>query len=68
MISGKTSDVQNLLGELNVEPSMSGTISGESTLTGKVSVSVRDIPYYETANLSGGTTVYIGKEIAKNGS
>lgn len=46
---------------------LQGTISTEGSLTGTVSVSVRDVPYYETDNPYGGTTVYIGKEVVNNG-
>lgn len=62
MISGNISGLQNSL-----EKTLSGTISVERGLTGKVSVSVRDVPYYETSNESGGITVYIGKEVVNHG-
>lgn len=59
MIMGITSNAE-------ITP-LKGTISAEGSLTGKVSVSVRDVPYYETSNDSGGSTVYIGKEVVNNG-
>lgn len=55
MISGATSESTNL----------SGRITPEGSLTGTVTMSVRDVPYYETDNLSGGITVYIAKEVEK---
>lgn len=58
MILGIASEITNL----------SGIITTEKTLTGKISVSVRDVPYYETENVFGGTTVYIGKELVNNGN
>lgn len=67
MISGVTSEIKNLTGKITAEKALNGSISGEGSLIGKVSVSVRDVPYYETANPSGGTTVYIGNEITNNG-
>lgn len=67
MISGVTSEIKNLTGKIIAEKALNGSISGEGSLIGKVSVSVRDVPYYETTNPSGGTTVYIGKEITNNG-
>lgn len=68
MISGTTSEIENLTGTITAQKTLSGTVSGESGLYGKVSVSVRDVPYYETSNTSGGTTVYIGKEVINNGN
>lgn len=68
MISGSTSEIQNLTGTITAQKTLSGTIGGKSDLQGKVSVSVRDVPYYETSNISGGTTVYIGKEVVNNGN
>lgn len=67
MISGVTSEIKNLTGIITAEKILSGSISEDGSLKGKVSVSVRDVPYYETSNSSGGTTVYIGKEIVNNG-
>lgn len=67
MISGITSETGYLYGTITAKKPLRGTISGESGLTGKVSVSVRDVPYYETSNSAGGITVYIGKEIVNNG-
>lgn len=67
MISGITSEIKNLSGKIAAEKTLNGSISGDGSLIGKVSVSVRDVPYYETSNVSGGTTVYIGKEIVNNG-
>ena len=63
MISGVTSEVQNLSGTITAQKTLEGLISTEESLIGKVSVSVRDVPYYETSNPSGGTTIFIGKEI-----
>ena len=63
MISGVTSEVQNLSGTITAQKTLEGFISTKEILTGKVSVSVRDVPYYETSNSSGGTTIFIGKEI-----
>lgn len=49
-----------------------GTIYGKiietPTIGGKMVVSVRDVPFYETNNESGGTTVYISREVMDNGS
>lgn len=63
MISGVTSETSNLTGTITAQKTLSGSLNADSTLTGKVSVSVRAVPYFETPNVSGGTTVFIGKEI-----
>lgn len=68
MISGTTSEIENLTGVITAQKTLSGTVSGESGLYGKISVSVRDVPYHEIPNASGGTTVYIGKEVVNNGN
>ena len=67
MISGYTSEKSRLGGTITAQKALSGTISGIEPLSGKLSVSVREVPYYETTNIFGGTTVYIGKEIADHG-
>lgn len=64
MISGVTSETQNLSGTIIAQKTLTGLISPESSLTGKVSVSVRDVPYFETTNPFGGTTIFIAKEVA----
>lgn len=38
------------------------------SLYGKLSVSTKEVPYHETSNASGGTTIYIGKEMIDDGS
>lgn len=69
MISGVTSSSESAMsGIISALSKLSGTINGSSELNAKVSVSVKDVPYYETSNISGGSTVYIGKEIVQNGS
>ncbi len=70
MLSGVTSNQnESMFGILSANPSssMTGRISGQSELFGIVSVSVKDVPYYETDNDSGGITVYIGSEVVDNG-
>lgn len=67
MISGVTSGIKNLSGKITAEETLKASISGSESLIGNISVSVRDVPYYETDNSSGGITVYIGKEIVNNG-
>lgn len=57
MLIGTSSDIKNL----------TGTISADGSLRGELSVSVIDVPYYETSNEYGGTTVYIGKEVVDRG-
>ena len=64
MISGAVSEPSNLTGSINAQKTLSGTLNQVSCLTGVVSASVKEVPYFETSNESGGTTVYIGKEIA----
>lgn len=68
MISGTASKIGNLSGNITAKETLNGYINRVGGLTGKVSVSVKDVPYYETSNDSGGTTVYIGKEVVDNGS
>lgn len=69
MISGITSKCEGAMsGTISAISKLSGSINGSSKLHGKASVSVKDVPYYETSNDSGGTTIYIGKEVVQNGS
>lgn len=63
MIPGYISKTNNLSGRISAPTSLKGNISADPSLKGSVSVSVRDVPYYETSNSSGGSTVYIGKEV-----
>lgn len=65
MICGTASETRRLSGTIKVEEQLCGSISGDKILYGKISLPVNPeiIPYYETSNSSGGTTVYIGKEI-----
>lgn len=44
-------------------PSLSGELSPVDILVGTLTVSTKEILYWETSNQSGGTTVYIGKEV-----
>lgn len=67
MISGTTSETSKLSGGITVTGPITGELSENKGLTGKLSVSVMDVPYYETSNPQGGTTVYIGKVVANNG-
>lgn len=68
MIEGSTSKIEDLTGTLTASKlGVTGVLNAEEGLIGKVSVSVKDVPYYETTNSSGGTTVYIAKEVMKNG-
>lgn len=55
-------------GIIRDEEKLSGIISPNVTICGKLGVSVRDVPFYETKNEAGGTTVYISKEVVDNGS
>lgn len=67
MISGVTSKIENLTGTITARKSLKASISTRKDLIGKISVSVKDVPYFETSNSAGGITVYIGKEIVNNG-
>lgn len=46
---------------------LNGTVTGESDLSGNLSISTVDVPYYEVSNNKGGVTVYIGGEVPTNG-
>lgn len=67
MISGKMSESNNLSGTITSKRTLNGSISSNKGITGKISVSVRHVPYNETSNMSGGTTVYIAKEVMDDG-
>lgn len=68
MSTGIITEKPVLYGTINETEQLRGNISATPyTLTGIVSVSVRDVPYYETSNAYGGTTVYIGKEVVSHG-
>lgn len=61
VISGGDVDVYE--GEYTVVPRVvSQTLDTDNKLM-KDDVTVKKIPYYETANPSGGTTIYIGDEV-----
>lgn len=57
MISGTTSDVENLSGTITAEESLSGTLDQNGSLTGRLSMPM--IRYSEIENSSGGFTVQI---------
>lgn len=67
MISGLASKIENLTGTITAKKSLEASLNAEKGLIGKVSLSVKDVPYFETSNSAGGITVYIGKEIVNNG-
>lgn len=67
MISGTTSKTSKLSGNITPIKPLTGMLSENESLVGQMSVSVIDIEYYETSNPQGGTTVYIGKVVEKNG-
>lgn len=67
ILSGTTSLFGNLTGIITEEATITGTIKPDSGLYGNMSVSTASVPYYETSNDFGGTTVFIGREVINNG-
>ena len=51
-------------GAYEVVPSSTAQTLATENKVMKKNLRITEIPYYETSNLSGGNTVYIGKEIA----
>ncbi len=67
MISGMKSISETLTGSLTAIEPLRGDISKNGGLFGELSVSIQEVPYYETSNEQGGITVYIGKVVTDNG-
>ena len=68
MLDGVVLDDEKLTGNISLDKTIYGKIIETPTIEGKMVVSVRDVPFYETNNESGGTTVYISREVMDNGS
>lgn len=68
MLDGIVLDEEKLTGNISPDKTIYGKIIETPTIEGKMVVSVRDVPFYETSNESGGTTVYISREVMDNGS
>ena len=68
MLDGIVLDEEKLTGNISLDKTIYGKIIKTPTIEGKIVVSVRDVPFYETTNESGGTTVYISREVMDNGS
>ena len=68
MLDGVVLDEEKLTGNISPDKTIYGKIIETPIIEGKIVVSVRDVPFYETNNESGGTTVYISREVMDNGS
>ena len=55
--------VEMLSGFISTECTLVGKMSCADGLTGKMSVVITKVPYWETSNSSNGTTAYIAKEV-----
>ena len=55
--------VETLSGFTSAECTLVGNMSCADGLTGKMSVVIAKVPYWETSNSSNGMTVYITKEV-----
>lgn len=76
-LGGKVAGTLELIGDVNVGGMMPDHYEGEYEVTPKVNsqtletkekylvedVKIKEIPYFDTSNISGGTTVYIGSDI-----
>lgn len=61
-------DVEYYTGAYTVTPKTTGQYLATRDKMMSDDVTIKEIPYYETSNVSGGNTVYIGKEIEINGN
>lgn len=68
MLDGIVLDEEKLSGNISPDKTIHGKIIETPIIEGKIIVSVRDVPIYETKNEAGGTTVYISREVMDNGS
>ena len=68
MLDGVVLDEEKLTGNISPDKAIYGKVIETPTIEGKIVVSVRDVPFYETTNEFGGTTVYISREVMDNGS
>ena len=68
MLDGVVLDEEKLTENISPNKTNYGKIIETPTIEGKIVVSVRDVPFYETKNEFGGTTVYISREVMDNGS
>ena len=66
-MSGGGEKYKEYTGEYTVIPSLSEQTLETKQKLMKENLTVMEIPYFETSNNSGGTTVYIGKEIEIDG-
>ena len=55
--------VETLSGFISAECTLVGNVSCTGELTGKMSVAITKVPYWETSNSSNGMTAYIAKEV-----
>ena len=68
MLDGVVLDEEKLTGNISPDKTIYGKVIETPIIEGKIVVSVRDVPFYETTNEFGGTTVYISREVMDNGS
>ena len=68
MLDGVVLDEEKLTGNISPDKTIYGKIIETPIIEGKIVVSVRDVPFFETKNDFGGTTVYISREVMDNGS
>lgn len=68
MLDGIVLDEEKLSGNISPDKTIYGKIIETPIIEGKIVLSVRDVPFYETKNEAGGTTVYISREVMDNGS
>lgn len=68
MLIGMIPEEEKMTVVLKAEKPLIATINPRPQLEGKMIVSTRDVPIFETTNPSGGETVYIAREVLDNGS
>ena len=59
MLDGVVLDEEKLTGNISPDKTIYGKVIETPTIEGKIVVSVRDVPFFETTNEFGGTTVTI---------
>ena len=62
-LSGFISAECTLVGNVSCTGELTGNMPCGGGLTGKMSVVIAEVPYWETSNISNGTTAYIAKGV-----
>lgn len=68
MLIGMLPEEEKLTVMMRIEKPLIATLKPRPQLEGRMIVSTKEVPFFETSNPSGGSTVYIAREVLDNGS